>query len=256
MVVAAPPDFERALVDLQASLPAWWQTRTPSSTLYGVLSAIGGVIDTLAWVWEDVYYDQALSTCGQEGLLGNFAFAWGVQNEADALGEALKPYVEARAQEDGGVESLERTLLSIVLADPANLEGGTVLQFPAGGEGLLFPASGEGLQLFEFAPGDGPTTGLFFPADGSGLQFPGSTELIEREGSISSEGTPAGAPEPGLRFSSNEYVQINQNTPGPNELEVRVLNWLAFDRGAFRRAVERFTPASCYPARIVEVAAI
>lgn len=259
MPVEAPPGFEEALVDLQNALPAWWRSRDPQSTLYKLLWVFGQELDRLAWVWEDTYRDQTLETASREGLIANFAFAWGLVSEEDALGEnGLRAYIQARSKENGSLSTLENVLLAIVLAEPQNTKGGPLQQFPAGGEGIEFPANGEGIQLFEFKEGEGPSSGLQFPADSEGLRFPDSTLMDAYEGRAlaKTEAAPPGGPEIGLRFTESRYVQINQNTPGPNEMEVLVLNYLAFNRPAFRRAVERFTPADCYTPVIREVTAI
>lgn len=122
---------------------------------------------------------------------------------------------------------------------------------------LRFPSNGEGIQLWQLAPGETVGEGLYFPANGEGLQFPGGAEAAPAESTDADTGqTAPGAPSAGLRFATNEYVEILPNTPEPHHLEVRVLNWLAFDRPAFQRAVERFTPADCYPAVIREVPVI
>ena len=67
--------------------------------------------------------------------------------------------------------------------------------------------------------------------------------------------TPPGAG-PGITFSQNEYIRITQNSPGPYQFTVEVLNWLDFDRNAFRRALERYNPSDCYPPLIQEVSVL
>ncbi len=105
-----PEDFGDALLDLQAALPAWWQTRNPDSVLYGLLVSTADATNRLAQTWWHTLQDQSITTVSKQGLPANFAFAWGLQAEEDALGEdGLRAYIEACAQEDGSVRSLENT---------------------------------------------------------------------------------------------------------------------------------------------------
>lgn len=259
MAQAIAPDFEAALADLQNNLPQWWATRDEGGTLYELLVAIGESLDALAWAFEQPYLDQSITTASEEGLLRNFALAWGVESERlPPTAQQLRAYIEARAKEDGSLQSLLTTLTAL-LETPQNTTGGAIVKFPAGGGGLTFPTSGAGITLYEFEPGHGPKGGLIFPANGEGLRFPESPEsLLSEDGRLTGATgeTPPGPPGVGLTFSQNGYVSILQNTPGPYELEVETLNWLAFDRKAFQRAVERFQPAHCLPARIRELAQV
>lgn len=247
------PDFEAALVDLQDHLPSWLETRTEGSVIFGVLASIGFVIDELSWIFERIFLDSALSTATEEGLLRNFAVAWGLEHEQlPSTVEQLREYIAALAESDGSLQGLVATLFAL-LNSPQNNTGGAILTFPEGGGGLTFPANGEGLQMFEFLPGEGPTAGLFFPADGSGLKFPVLPSILPSDHVIGrTGGIPPGAG-PGLIFSQNQFVAVKPNTPGVHQFTVEVLNWLEFDRGAFRRAVERYQPADCLPAIIKEV---
>lgn len=250
------PDFEAALADLQAHLPLWWASRDPNSALYGLLAAGGSVLDELAWLFEQPYLDSVLLTASQKGLELNFAFAWGLTHEQlPPTTEQLRAYIWARTEANGSLESLAATLLAL-LNTPANTTGGAVLTFPAGGEGLTFPENGQGLTMFQFGPGEGPKAGLTFPVNGEGLIFPTLPSSLPSDNLIGNTGeTPPGAG-PGLTFSQNEFVLIKENTPTAYALEVEVLNWLAFDRGAFKRAVERYQPAESLPAVIREVAVL
>jgi hypothetical protein len=250
------PDFAPALEDLQDHLPYWWASREPNSALYSLLAASGVVFDQLAWLWENPYLNSVLDTADGEGLLRNFAFAWGLQSEQlPPTVEQIRSYIKACAESDGSLESLLNTLTAL-LETSINTTGGAVLTFPSGGEGFTFPANGEGLKLYQFAPGDEPTAGLIFPANGDGLTFPVLPLSLPSDNVIGATGeTPPGAG-PGLIFSQNGFVSIQQNTPTPDQFTVEVCSWLTFDRKAFQRAVERYEPADCLPAVIREVEAV
>lgn len=248
------PEFTEALQDMVGNVPDWWQTE-PGSNLHALLKGIGESIDSLAWAFQTIYDDQSLKTATEYGLLNNFAYAWGVENERlPPTAEQLRAYIEAHTEEDGSVGSLLHTLTSL-LETPQNTTGGPLLQFPAGGEGVKFPTNGEGLHLYQFAPGDEPKGGLRFPANGEGLQFPELPETLTSEETLIADTgeTPLGAGS-GIKFTENGFCEILQNTPGAYETEVRTLNWLDFDRNAFARAVERFRQAHCLPTRIRELA--
>lgn len=253
MPLANAPEFEPALADLQDHLPGWWATSDPSSTLYQLLDAIGVVLDRVSAGWQQAYTDQVLTTASPTGLRRNFAFAWGLENEQlPAFQQQLVAYIQARAQEDGSLASLINTLTSLV-DTPANVTGGPLLTFPAGGGGLTFPADGSGLTLYQFAANDPPSTmtGLQFPAGGGGLIFPIDPGAVASDNTIIDDGTiPIGAG-PGLTFASNKFVQI-QPSPSTYRMTVKVQSWLAFDRAAFARAVERFQAADWLPALVVE----
>jgi hypothetical protein len=138
------------------------------------------------------------------------------------------------------------------------IEGGArgPVAFQGLGPGLTFPANGEGLRLFQFAPGEGPQAGLTFPANGEGLYFPVLPFVLPSDNMIGATGETPPSAGPGLVLAQNEYLLIEQNTPGPYQLIVEVLNWLTFDRNAFRRAVERYQPADALPALIQEVSVL
>src|ERR1700727_2320492 len=172
---AAPkpaPDFEAALHDLQNHLPIWWASREPESALYSILAASGTLLDELAWLFENPFLNSVLTTASEEGLLRNFSFAWGLENEQlPPTTEQLRAYIRACAESDGSLESLVKTLTAL-LETTINTTGGAVLIFPETGEGLTFPTDGSGLTMFQFGPGEGPKAGLIFPANGEGLHFP------------------------------------------------------------------------------------
>ncbi len=352
-----PPDFEAALTDLQDHLPYWWESRNSEAALYSLLYIFGTQIDALAWLFEWPFLNSVLDTANEEGLLRNFAFAYGLEDEQlPPTAERLRPYIQACAEMDGSLAGLLRVLMAVIGANAAvNTTGGTVLRFPemvstlepivteeAGGElgpglyyyvvtaiiegretlvsnersfdasatnkwkatlkwsaatgatgyriyrgrekseentmhevgavteyvdkgpgfmaavppgGLVFPSNGSGLTLYQFAPGEGPKAGLTFPANGEGLHFPILPSLLPSDNMIGATGeTPPGAG-PGLTFSQNEYLLVSQG-PGEYEWMIEVLNWLTFDRNAFRRAVERYANADFYPAVIQEVSAL
>jgi hypothetical protein len=255
-VGAVAPDFEHSLVDLQNHLPLWWASRNAEAILYQLLAAGGALLDELAWLFENPYLNSVLDTATGEGLLRNFAFAWGLENEQlPPTVEQLRAYIKACAEADGSLESLIRTLTAL-LETPVNTTGGSVLIFPAGGEGLTFPENGSGLTLYQFAPGEGPKAGLFFPSNGEGLHFPVYPSSLPSDNMIGATGeTPPGAG-PGLVFSQNGFVAVKPNTPGPYQFEVEVCSWLTFDRKAFQRAIERYEPADCLPAVTREVEAV
>lgn len=252
------PDFEQAIVDLQDHLPRWWASRDPESALYSLLAPLGSQLDQLAWLFENPYLNSVLATANEEGLIRNFAFAYGLSEEQlPPTTERLRPYIQACAEMDGSLPGLIRILMAIIGSNASvNTTGGTILTFPGGGEGLTFPENGEGLQLFQFAPGEGPKAGLVFPANGEGLHFPVLPLVLPSDNVIGATGeTPPGAG-PGLTFSQNEYLLITQNSPGPYQITIEVLSWLTFDRNAFRRAIERYQPADCLPAIIQEVSVL
>jgi hypothetical protein len=252
MVVVAE-DFAPALEDLQDHLPTWWESRNPEAVLYQLLQAGGIGLDELAWLFEDPFLDSVLTTATEEGLLRNFAFAWGLANEQlPPTVEQLRAYIEARAKADGSLASLVRTLFAL-LNTTINTTGGTVLTFPAGGEGFTFPSNGSGLVLYQFTPGAGPSAGLVFPSNGEGLHFPLLSLALPSDNMVGNTGEVTPGAGPGLIFSQNEYILIEPNTPVPYQFVVNVLNWLTFDRKAFARAVERYQPAESLTAIILEV---
>lgn len=250
------PDFEASLTDLQDHLPYWWASREPESALYSILNAAGTLLDELAWLFEDPFLNSVLTTANEEGLLRNFSFVWGLENEQlPPTTEQLRAYIKACAESDGSLKSLVKTLTAL-LESPVNTTGGTVLVFPEDGEGLTFPANGTGLAMFQFAPGDEPKAGLIFPANGEGLHFPAFPSSLPSDNVIGATGeTPPGAG-PGLIFSQNGFVAVQPNTPNAYQFVVEVCSWLTFDRKAFQRAVERYEPADDLPAIIREVEAV
>lgn len=216
--------FEDAIGQLVENLPAWWATAGPGE-LRILLEALAELVDELSEQIEGIYADQALSTARDEALRSEWAPLYGVSREDLPLEtENLRAYLQARAQEDGSVASLEGALLAI-LHNPSN-DVGSELVFPAAG-GLTFPADGSGLTLFERArealrfPADG--TGLIFPEDGSGLIFTAATSWLE----------------------------ISEAT-ADDRLDVTVRDFLVFDRAAFARAVNRFRFAHMFAPTITE----
>jgi hypothetical protein len=256
IIAPLPPHFEDALTDLQAHSPSWWATRTPGAAIHSLYAAAGSVLNNLAWLFENVYLNSVLNTANEEGLLRNFAFAWGVESEQlPPTVEQLRAYIRACAEADGSLPSLIATLTAL-LESPVNTTGGAILTFPEGGEGLTFPSSGTGLPLFQFTPGNQPKAGLIFPGNGAGLVFPSLPYSLASDNVIGATGgIPPGAG-PGLIFSQNGFVAVKPNTPGPYQFVVEVCSWLTFDRAAFKRAVERYEPADCLPAIIREVEAV
>ena len=251
-------DFEQSLIVLQQHTPSWWETRTPGTAIYSILAATGVLFDDLGVLFEQPYLNSVLDTASEEGLVRNFAFAYGLEDEQlPPTAERLRPYIKACVEMDGSLEGLIRILMAIIGAEASvNTTGGPLLTFPAGGEGFTFPANGEGLKLYQFEPGQGPKAGLTFPSNGEGLFFPVLPSVLPSENMIGDTGeTPPGAGT-GLTFSQNEYLLIAQNTPGPYQFTVEVLNWLTFDRNAFRRAIERYAPADALPPTIQEVSAL
>lgn len=246
------PDFEDAQIDLQEHLPLWWESRTEGTAIHSVVSAGALVLNELAWLWENVFLDSILDLATEEGLVRNFAFAWGLANEQlPPTVEQLRTYIKTCAESDGSLDSLLASLVAL-LETTINVTGGTILTFPASG-GLRFPASGVGLPLFQFAPGEEPKAGLVFPANGTGLRFPGLPSSMASDNLIGATGeTPPGAG-PGLQFGQTGLVAVIETTPGPYQFTVEVCSWLTFDRKAFRRAVERYEPADSLPAIIREV---
>jgi hypothetical protein len=256
-MVEVASDFEASLIDLQDHLPLWWETGNPEAALYSLLYTFGTQLDQLAWLFEQPYLNSVLDTANEEGLIRNFAFAYGLEQEQlPPTAERLREYIKACAEMDGSLLGLLRVLMAVIGANAAvNTTGGEVLTFPAGGEGLTFPANGSGLTMYQFAPGEGPKAGLTFPANGEGLHFPILPSLLPSDNMIGATGeTPPGAG-PGLTFSQNEYLLVTQG-PGLYEWKIEVLNWLTFDRNAFRRAVERYSNADFYPATIQEVSVL
>lgn len=255
--LSTAPDFEEALVDLQDHLPYWWASRDPDSALYSLLVPVGTLLDELAWLFEEPFLNSVLETANEQGLLRNFAFAYGLENEQlPPTTERLREYIRACSEMDGSLQGLIRILMAIIGAEAAvNTTGGSILTFPGSG-GLTFPSNGEGLALFQFEAGHGPSGGLTFPANGAGLVFPESSSALPSDNVIGDTGgTPPGAG-PGLTFAQNEYLLITQNSPSTNEFTVEVLSWLTFNRSTFRRAIERYQPADSLPGIVLEVSAL
>lgn len=244
-------EFGYAIVDLQDHLPRWWRTDDPASELYKVLSAFAAQIDGLSDFFDSVYLDSSVTTATDRGLRRIYAFAYGVQQEQlPQTVEALRGYIQARAAEDGSTASLIATLMAL-LNTPVNIQPGSPVMFPASG-GLTFPASNQGITLWQYDSHNLPSPGLVFAADGSGLRFPTDPQTIPGEAVIVADGTTPIGSGPGLVFATNGFISIIEDF-AHFAFTVRVKSYLAFDRAAFARAIERFRPAHLLPARIVEV---
>ena len=197
--VVGAPDFETSINDMQDHLPAWWRTEDPASNIYAALNAMGQAIDQLAPIWQRIAGDAVLWTASEEGLLRNFAFAYGLQFEQlPPTSNILAPYMEAWAAEDGSLASAVATLTAF-LSSVGNLQGGPLLTFPAGGGGLTFPASG-GFTIWQYTAGAPPTPALIFPSDGSGLVFPMYPYTFPSDNVVVNDGTTPLAPASGLTF--------------------------------------------------------
>lgn len=221
-------DFGPLREELDEALPTWWQHRVPGSVLDDVLAVVAEQGDAIAADLSQVYDDQFMVTASVEALRGEWGPLFGVGNEDLAANAGnLLAYLQALALEDGSSDSLIRVLLGL-LATPAN-DVGTELMFAADGSGLEFPADGSGLQFYESTT---PLAALHFPDDGSPLTFP-------------ADGSP-------LTFPARGRLEIAQGF-ADYTLTVRVLEILAFDRGAFARAVERHRLSHLLPPTIVEV---
>jgi hypothetical protein len=213
--------YHTSLADLQTgALPHWWQKDNPASQLAIVLAAVAALADELAAEGEGIFADMSLATARDAALRSEWAPLYGAGAEQQPMNtEQLRQYLQARTAEDGSVASLENTLLALLRndlndgADPLTLDA-------------TFPADGSGLTL-STTPGLAPERGyLVFGVDGSGITlnttFPerGRVEIVER-------------------FTDSR-------------VDVNVRSWLAFDRPAFARAVERFRQAHLYPSIITE----
>lgn len=141
--------FTEAADDLRANLPARWAQEVPGSELSILCDVLGELLDELATAVESVHADQALSTAGAPALLTEWAYIYRADNEQlPPTVDALRAYLQARAAEDGTIDSLENTLLSLlVTADNPGFPGTVGLRFPADGSGLDFPADGSGLTF-------------------------------------------------------------------------------------------------------------
>jgi hypothetical protein len=215
-------NFTPALEEMQSYLPGWWQQYNETSNLYKWLSALGMLTDSVAKAFDEVYTNGNLSTATAQAIYDEWAYVWGVQQEFAPPGAEetiftapeLVAYIKLLAQATGSTESLITSLLEL-LETPVNTTG-TSLEFPENGEGLEFPENGEGLLLFQptlFYPG------LLFPPSGEGLLFPENGE--------------------GLQFPTGTLALEIVEEDTPYHFIVRVQEGLAFNREAFRRAVER-----------------
>jgi hypothetical protein len=118
-IVPFPPDFTPALGDLQDHLPDWWRTEDPTSQLYLFLQPIADQIDGLAVLFEQPYLDQVITTASLYGLMHNFAFAWGLQNEQlPTLLPQLVAFIQELTAEDGSLRSLINALTTVRVAKP------------------------------------------------------------------------------------------------------------------------------------------
>lgn len=208
---------------LDDSLPQWWKHRDPNSELYKLLQVLSEQVDDLGVLMESTYADTSLATAGDDALREEWALVYGVSNEQAPIvsTEQLRDYLQALAAFDGSRTSLENMLLAL-LRNPANDSPGATVSTDT-----TFPADGSGLTLFQ-----NPTAGelgyLAFPVDGSGLgldtTFPtsGRLEVIER-------------------FADQR-------------VDVFVRSYLAFDRGAFARAVARARQSHLNASTITETA--
>lgn len=224
--------FGESIEDLRDALPQWWATAEAGSELALQLGVLAELIDELSAEAEGIYADMSMATARADALREEWALLYGAASEQlPPTAEALRAYLQARAGEDGTIRSLERALLALLATEVNNT--GTPLHFPSDGSGLHFPSDGSGigpLYQYSFAGANA----LRFPDDGSGLQFPEH----------------AGA----LEFPTGGRVEIHDH-PSDNTLEVDVRSFLAFDRAAFARAVERHRPADYLPPVIRETSA-
>jgi hypothetical protein len=279
--VVGAPDFQDSLSILQAHLPDWWRTDDPTSNLWQVVTAAGAAIDSLAPLWQRFAGDTALVTATEEGMVRNFAFAWGLQNEQlPPTSNILSPYIQAQAADNGSPPAALATLTAF-LGSVGDLYGPYLVLFDPGGAGLTFPANGSGITLWQYAgAGGGPlltfpltfpasggltmwqyqigatlTGGLVFPSDGSGLIFPLDPQTFPSDTVVVNTGQAIPTPGSGLIFpvtTGNVFLSISVSYSSYT-WTVSVPSVLPFDRAAFARAVERLRPAHFYPATIVEV---
>lgn len=239
--------LDPALPDLQDAVWEWSQAANPRSVLYAFLASWGALLDELAATAGQIADDANMATASDTALRNEYAPLWGVANEQlPADTGQLRDYLQARAAEDGSIGSLIRTLTTLIARDP-NLTG-TELHFDGGGAGLTFPADGTGLLLFEQTPG---IANLTFPADGTGLTFPPAlTFPADGSGLTFDLAFPALG---GLTFGTgaSPFFDITEQFTA-HTLTFTVKGWLAFDRGAVKRALDRFRPGDVLPVIYIE----
>jgi hypothetical protein len=221
----------------------------PDGELNRWLSAIAVQIDQLSLAAEDIYADARLATATRDGLVTEWAFVYGLGNEiANLTDDQMRGYIESWIACDGSAQAIQNLLLAIVNLNPVNA-GGPLLTFPGGGGGLTFDAGGAGVgPLYQYATPPDQTIGFMFPSDGSPLVFPGGGGVVfPDDGSglgLASDGSgllfPA-APS-NLAFPNSAWVTLTEAFT-TKALTVTVKSYLAFDRGAFKRAIDRFAQA-------------
>lgn len=141
--------FDTLRATLDDSLPSWWAHRDATSELSIMLQVFADMADELAAQVEAIYADQALSTATEQGLATEWASLYGAEQEQlSPTVNVLRSYLQARAREDGSVESLQATLLAI-LDNGFNVFKPTTgyVTFPADGSGLVFPSDGTGIKF-------------------------------------------------------------------------------------------------------------
>lgn len=227
--------YEDALPALQDHLPDWWATKYdptlghPVPVLYALLLAFATAVDQVSADLENLHADMALSNATLNGLVREYAYAYGIDNEQlPPTSTALRQYLQAWAGVDGSTVSIVR-LLTTFLSTAINVSG-TQLVFDAGGAGITLPSDGSPLILYQQTT---QQSALNFPVDGSGFSFP-------------SDGS-------GLLVPVVSGWVVVVESAATYTWTVQVKSYLAFDRAAFARAVERLRQAHLLPATITEI---
>lgn len=245
--------FEPALQRLINELPAHLQGAIdPAAELRKWLTALAEQIDDLSAKAEQVYTDARLATASRDGLIAEWVLVYGLGNEiANLTTEQLRGYIEQWIACDGTTQSILNLLTAIINLNPAN-NGGPLLTFDAGGAGLTFDAGGAGVgPLYQYATKPDQTVGFVFPGDGSGLTFPDQALYFPVDGSGLTFGlTFPNVPD--LTFPNNAWVVITEAFSS-YALAVTAKSYLAFNRPAFLRAINRFSQAHVAPVTYSEV---
>lgn len=267
------------LDDLIAEFPDWLRADDPTAELYKWLNALAQAHADLDATAEQVYADTALATASGGGLRDEWAYLFDLRPELAAgnlSADQMRAYIAAWIACNGSVQGLLNLLLAILRLDPRNFEWGPLTTFASDGSGLTFGADGSGIgPLFQFSTQPDPAGGLAFPLDGSGLTFPEDALFFPEDGSgltlaelhdaalfFAQDGTglalpasfPATVPAPlffpnfsSLTFPSGAaWVTVTENFPAYG-LTVTIKTWLNFDRGAVRRALDRYRQAHATP---------
>lgn len=235
--------FGPALAELQAEMPDHYAGARSDvqGELYVWLYVLALHTDQLSLTAEKILADARLATASADGLRDEWAAVYGLGSEiANLTTDQLRGYIAAWIACDGSTQSILNLLTAIINLNPANA-GGTILTFDAGGAGLTFPANGSGLRLYQYATKPDQTVGFVFPADGSGITFPDQALYFPNDGTGIT--LAAAFPNvPNLTFPNNAWVTIAEAfTSYANTVTVK--SYLAFDRGAFKRAIARFKQA-------------